>query len=94
MKEGQVVSAKPLIAERLNFPGPLLLTRAAFFEEKNGEEVQFSADRQNKVELMKKLADSGRLLPLPKSSKRSVFQSGQRYAPRPNGLGWKTSECT
>lgn len=89
-------TAKPLVADRLNFPSEPKFDPCRYLDERTVEryckplhcstphveyedevpKVKVFADEKNKVELYKKLADSGRLLPVPLSYKRGPFCSG------------------
>ena len=96
LEQKVAATAKPLVADRLNFPGEPKFDPCRYLDERTVEryckplhcsmphaefedevpKVKVFADERNKVELYKKLADSGRLLPVPSSYKRGPFGSG------------------
>eukprot|EP00435_Cladocopium_sp_Y103_P027124 s2178_g6.t1 len=67
-------------ARRFSFP----LQLAKNYEEFEGEvpKVRVFADRYNRVELYRKLAESGRLLPVPAAMRRGPFFSGMFAVPK------------
>ena len=93
LNRATVCTAKPIVADRFNFPGPPGFSPCRFFDKVTAErynkpielskssheyedvvpKVKVFADEANKVELYKKLADSGRLLPIPSSYRETTF---------------------
>ena len=96
LQRSSMTTAKPLVAERLQFPGPPRFVPDKYFDERTAARYNFPlqlgrdflqfegvppkvkvfADVANRVEIYKKLADSGRLLPVPAHLRRGPFCSG------------------
>ena len=96
IRKGKDIVARPLLASRLQFPGPPSFDPGKFFDAATKDwyerplelrtdpevfdgqvpNVRVFADPFNKVQLYKKLADSGRLKPILACEKRKGFVSG------------------
>lgn len=96
IKKTKDLVARPLIADRLKFPGPPTFDPSSYFDAATKDwyerpldlrldpseitedvpVVRVYADGRNKVELYKKLADSGRLKPILVCEKRGPYVSG------------------
>lgn len=96
------ISARPLIADRLQFPGPPQFDPSPYFDSATRQlyqrpldfaakpedfhgpvpVVRVFADHQNKIEVYKKLAMSGRLKPVREADVRKGFLSGLFSVPK------------
>ena len=96
VKRSATIAAKPVVADRLVFPGPPSFDPQEYLDEHTASlyndplshaaspdslmapvpKVRVHADAANLVGLYKKLADSGRLQPVPSSCRRGPFVSG------------------
>ena len=96
MEGRAMLSARPIVASRLNFPGAPSFDPLPFFDAETAEiylhpldnaldyrkfdsaipTVKVNGRMPEKLALYKKLADSGRLRPIPKDAVRGPFRSG------------------